>query len=83
MHGVFSYLFRRCRIEKTWGTTCGKADHLWQPYLVRGGPSMAEKFAVDGPGGPLTAGDQLRRDRPPNNLYIHPMKLKYGLDDLL
>jgi len=31
--------------------------------LGPGGPSMAAKFAVDCPGGPLTAGDQLRRDR--------------------
>jgi len=30
--------------------------------LGPGGPSMAAKIAVDGPGGPLTAGDRLRRD---------------------
>ena len=27
------------------------------------GPTMATKFAVDGPGGPVMAGDHLRRDR--------------------
>ena len=25
-----------CGIEKTWGITCDKMDHLWQPYLVQG-----------------------------------------------
>jgi len=34
-----SYLFCQCRIEKTWRTTCGKADHLWQ-----------QMFAIDGRG---------------------------------
>jgi len=57
MHGVFSYLFRHCRIEKTWGTTCGKADHVSMAAILGpGGPYMAAKFAVDGPG------DQLRCD---------------------
>ena len=32
--------------------------------LGPGGPSMATSFAADGPGGPVVAGDQLRRDRP-------------------
>ena len=27
------------------------------------GPSMTTKFAIDGPGGPVVAGDHLRRDR--------------------
>ena len=31
--------------------------------LGPGGPSMATSFAADGPGGPVVAGDQLRRDR--------------------
>jgi len=31
--------------------------------LGPGGPSMAAKFAVDGLGEPLTAGDQLQHDR--------------------
>ena len=45
-------------------------DHLWQSgpsvaaILGPGGPSMATKFAKDGPGGPLVAGDHLRRDSP-------------------
>ena len=30
----------------------------------QGGPSMATKSAIDGPGGPVVAGDHLRRDRP-------------------
>ena len=34
-----------------------------------GGPSMETKFAIDGPGGPVVAGDHLRRDRPRCNLY--------------
>ena len=29
-----------------------------------GGPSTATKIAMDGPGGPLAVGDQLRCDRP-------------------
>ena len=29
-----------------------------------GGPSMVTKFAIDGPGGPVVAGDHLWRDRP-------------------
>jgi len=33
--------------------------------LGPGGPSTAAKFAVDSPGRPRTAGDQLRRDRSP------------------
>ena len=32
--------------------------------LGPGGPSTATQFAADGPGGPVVAGDQLRRDRP-------------------
>ena len=32
--------------------------------LGPGGPSMTTQFAVDGPGGPVVAGDQLWRDRP-------------------
>ena len=28
-----------------------------------GGPSTATKIAMDGPGGPLAAGDHLRRDK--------------------
>ena len=31
-----------------------------------GGTSMAAGFAVGGPGGPVVAGDHLRRDRPPS-----------------
>jgi len=44
---------------------------LWQggpsmaAILGPGGPSMVAKIVVDGPGGPLTAGDQLQRDRSP------------------
>ena len=33
-------------------------SHSWS-----GGPSMATKFAIDDPGGPVVAGDHLRRDR--------------------
>ena len=29
-----------------------------------GGTSMATKSAIDGPGGPVVAGDHLQRDRP-------------------
>ena len=32
--------------------------HTWS-----GGPSMATKIAVDGPGGSVVAGDHLRHDR--------------------
>ena len=28
-----------------------------------GGPSMVTKFAIDGRGGPVVAGDHLRRDK--------------------
>ena len=31
--------------------------------LGPGGPSMATKIATNGPGGPVVAGDHLRRDR--------------------
>ena len=44
------------------GTTCGKADHPWQPYLVRGtiyGNIICRRWS----GGPVVVGDQLRRDR--------------------
>ena len=34
-------------------------SHTWS-----GGPSMATKIATNGPGGPVVAGDHLRRDRP-------------------
>jgi len=33
--------------------------------LGPGGPYMAAKITVDGPGGPLTAGDRLWRDKSP------------------
>ena len=39
-----------------WGTTCGKADHPWQAIVGPGGPSMATKSAIDGPGGPVGGG---------------------------
>ena len=32
--------------------------------LRESGPSMATKSAMDGPAGPVVAGDHLRRDRP-------------------
>ena len=31
--------------------------------MRQGGPSMATKSAMDGPAGPVVAGDHLRRDR--------------------
>ena len=44
-----------------WGTNCDDAqcrrwsplDQVWQPCMVRGGPSMA---AALGPGGPIVGG---------------------------
>ena len=33
-------------------------------HLRQGGPSMATKSAMDGPAGPVVAGDHMRRDRP-------------------
>ena len=41
-----------------------------------GGPSMATKISVDSPGGPVVAGDHLRRDSPiyaygPTYAYIY------------
>ena len=43
--------------------------------LGPGGPSMATQLAADGPGGPVVAGDQLRRDTPlpPDNLLCLPI----------
>ena len=40
------------------GTTCGKADHPWQPYLVRGDHLRQHNLPQ------MVRGDQLRRDRP-------------------
>ena len=44
------------------GTTCGKADHPWQPYLVRGDHLRQHNFPQM-VRGPVVAGDRLRRDR--------------------
>ena len=34
-----------CRtVKKPGGTTCSKADHLWQPYLVRGDHPWQQKL---------------------------------------
>ena len=34
-----------------------RPDHPWQPYIDSpAGPSMATKFAVDGPAGPVVGG---------------------------
>ena len=56
------------------GTTCGKADHPWQPYFVRGDhlqqhnlPQMVRGTSCGG--GPVVAGDQLRRDRSDNKYH--------------
>ena len=38
--------------------------------LGPGGPCTATKIAVDDPGGPLTAGDQLRRDTVAGLLWL-------------
>ena len=37
-------LARSYRTENTGGTTYGKADHLWQPYLVRGDHLWQQKL---------------------------------------
>ena len=34
------------------------------------GLSMATKSAIDGPAGPVVAGDHFRRDRPPNIWHL-------------
>ena len=35
-----------------------------------GGPSTATQFSIDGPGGPVVAGDHLRRDRTKKKLFL-------------
>ena len=40
-----------------------------------GGPSTATKIAADGPGGPLAAGDQLRRDRTSHTCMGYPVRV--------
>ena len=53
------------KVVYTGGTTCGKGGRPSVAAIIGlGGPSTAKKIAVDSPGGPLAAGDQLRRDRP-------------------
>ena len=46
------------------GPLAARRTHPWQPYLVWGDHLWQHnrEFAADGPGGPVVAGDQLRRD---------------------
>ena len=64
-----------CFSDLLQGTTCGKADHPWQPYLVRGtiyGNIICRRWS----GGPVVAGDQLRRERPHSKAYNIVLNLK-------
>ena len=59
-----------------WGTTCGKADHPWQPYLSGGtiyGNIICRRWSrgTSCGGGPVVAGDQLWRDRSRTNSHGH------------
>ena len=44
------------------GTTCGKAGPSMAAIVGPRKPSTVTKFAVDGPAGPVVAGDHLRYD---------------------
>ena len=49
---------KNCRgLKNTWKTTYSKGGPSVAAITGPGGPSMATKNAVDGPRGPLTAGD--------------------------
>ena len=63
---IASYHLLDIALNNTRGTTCGKARpsvavtfcHTWS-----GGPSVAAKISVHGPGGPAVAGDHLQHDK--------------------